>query len=525
MVLARRHEPRRGVVLLAVLVVVVLLSLAAYRYSDLMMSELHAADSAINAVQARHFADSGALFTAATLADPNNSLNGNPYSNSSVFQDVAITSSDAKARPGRFTILALRNPEDIAAGNQPYRLGVADEAGKINLNAVLQLDNNQGNIAYNLLMALPNMTDAVANAIIDWLDPDDTPRTNGAESDTYGGMTPAYQAKNGPLDSLEELLLVSGVTAQLLFGNDRNRNGVLDKGEDDGSGGVDLGWSAYLTIYSREPNVDSTGNPRTYINSSDLSTLSSNLNTALGSTDLANYIIAYRLYGGSSVTSAGGRMPARPTGNALTSVNNQITTGMAAPASPQRKLNNISSLWDLVNSQVTITTGSGRNAQTTILPSPLNDIGTQRQLLPVLLDKCTTSQKTDLPPRININTAPQAVLTALQAAANLSDTNLQSILSTRPDPTAGTPDPIFNTTTWLLTEAGLSQTTVKNLDKFVTARTQVYRFQSLGYFEKDGPVARIEAVVDTNQGRPRIVYWRNLTDLGPAFDLGQIRGQ
>jgi type II secretory pathway component PulK len=525
MPLARRHEPRRGVVLLAVLIIVVLLSLAAYKYSDLMMSEYSAADSAINAAQARALAESGVIFTAATLADPNNSLNGNPYDASSVFQNVQVGPAGNGGRTGRFTILALRNPEDIASGNQPYRVGVADESGKINLNALLQLDNNQGNIAYNMLMALPNMTDDVANAIIDWLDPDDNPRTNGAESDTYSGTTPAYQCKNGPLDTLEEMLLIRGVTAQLLFGNDRNRNGVLDKGEDDGSGGVDLGWSAYFTIYSREPNVDSTGNPRLYINDQDLSTLSSNLNTALGSTDLANYIIAYRLYGGSSVSAAGGRMPSRPTGNALTVVNAQITTGMAAPSSPQRKLNNIASLWDLVNSQVTITTGSGRQAQTTVLPSPLNDIGTQKQLLPVLLDKCTTSQKTDLPPRININNAPQAVLTALQAAANLSDTDLQSILSKKPDLSAGTPDPIYNTTAWLLTEAGLSQTTCKSLDKFINARTQVYRFQALGYFDKGGPVSRVEAVVDTNQNRPRILYWRNLTDLGRAFDLTPFRGQ
>ena len=64
-----------------------------------------------------------------------------------------------------------------------------------------------------------------------------------------------YRCKNGPLDSIEELLLVKGVTMGLLFGNDRNRNGVLDPDEDDGSGVLDRGWAAYLTIHSREQNV------------------------------------------------------------------------------------------------------------------------------------------------------------------------------------------------------------------------------------------------------------------------------
>jgi len=61
--------------------------------------------------------------------------------------------------------------------------------------------------------------------------------------------------------------------------------------------------------------------------------------------------------------------------------------------------------------------------------------------------------------------------------------------------------------------------TVKKLDPYITTRSQVYRFQSVGHLEGRGSQARIEAVIDTNMGRPRIVSWRNLTDLGRAFDL------
>jgi hypothetical protein len=45
--------------------------------------------------------------------------------------------------------------------------------------------------------------------------------------------------------------------------------------------------------------------------------------------------------------------------------------------------------------------------------------------------------------------------------------------------------------------------------------------QSIGYFEGGGPTARIEAIIDTNAGRPRIIYWRDLTELGKGYDLGQ----
>ena len=58
-------------------------------------------------------------------------------------------------------------------------------------------------------------------------------------------------------------------------------------------------------------------------------------------------------------------------------------------------------------------------------------------------------------------------------------------------------------------------------ERYITARTQVYRVQALGYFDGGGPTARIEAVIDTNAGRPRIISWRDLTELGKGFDLAK----
>src|SRR5262249_2315039 len=176
--------------------------------------------------------------------------------------------------------------------SQGYRLGLTDESGKINRNLLQQLAGTRGNTAYNMLMMFPNMTDDIANSMLDWLDADQTPRSNGAEDETYSGGMPSYRARNGPIDSIDELLLVKGVTLQMLFGNDKNRNGKLDDGEDDGTGVFDPGWAGYLTINSREQNLDSQGNPRIWINDTDLNNLYNSLSEAVGQ-DLANYIIAY----------------------------------------------------------------------------------------------------------------------------------------------------------------------------------------------------------------------------------------
>src|SRR6185295_13171549 len=56
-----------------------------------------------------------------------------------------------------------------------------------------------------------NVGPAIVDGILDWVDRDDNPHVNGAESDYYQGLTPPYNAKNGPFDDISELLLTKGV--------------------------------------------------------------------------------------------------------------------------------------------------------------------------------------------------------------------------------------------------------------------------------------------------------------------------
>jgi hypothetical protein len=88
-----RQPQRQGVVLLAVLVVVVVLTLAAYQFSDLMVAEYKAADSYTRSIQARALARSGVYYAAALLSSPDNLsniLSSNPYDNSGSFQGVLV---------------------------------------------------------------------------------------------------------------------------------------------------------------------------------------------------------------------------------------------------------------------------------------------------------------------------------------------------------------------------------------------------------------------------------------------------
>jgi hypothetical protein len=137
--------------------------------------------------------------------------------------------------------------------------------------------------------------------------------------------------------------------------------------------------------------------------------------------------------------------------------------------------------------------------------------------LPILLDKCTTRNDAEIPARINVLTAPKAVLTTLPG---LDESDVQAIISSRPaGDAAESSDPIFQTPAWLVTEANLTTSKVRALERYVTSRSQTYRVQSLGYFDQGGPVARVEAVIDTNGGQPRIIYFRELSELGRGMEI------
>lgn len=505
----RSPHGRPGYVLIAVLIVIVVLSLAAYRYSDMMMAEYRATDRILKSAEAKAMADSGVHYAAALLADKDAlAAVGNPYNSTATFRDQSPDAGATRGK-GRFSVVSFDYSQEGSAGTATLRYGVADESGRLNVNALVRLDPSPNGIAYRALAKLPNMTDAIAYAIIDWVDADDNTSPDGAEDGYYTALSPSYHCKSAPLDSVEELLLVKGVTPTLLFGNDLNRNGVADPEEQTG-GEFGFGWAPYLTVYSREQNVDAEGNPRVNLNGSDIKTLYADLKAAVGD-ELAAYLVAYRTYDLPSTTMNPQQPP--PVPGATADLVRAVEAEMNGNQAP-RSRRNISSVLQLIGSQVSKAGPPG--TPSVVFAFPVADAGAARDLLPKVLDKTTTKSDKELPGRVNVNTAPRDVLKCLPG---LEDADVDAIITNRPAPdSAEAADEIFQTPAWLYTEANLPVAKLQALEQYVTARTQVYRFQSVGHFEKDGPVVRVEAVVDTNQGKPRVLYYRDLSELGRAVD-------
>jgi type II secretion system (T2SS) protein K len=533
----RRSRSRSGSVLLAVLIVLPLLFLAAYQFGELMWQEYAAANSALKTAQAKALANSAINMCAVYLSSSNGgatNFNNNIYSNTSSFQSAQITNTDGTVA-GLFSVVAAydQNDPNFSANSQTsFRYGVIDESGKININSLYKLDPTGATLTKVLQtlsansVANPNaVTSTGTDSILDWIDPDENPRPNGAESQYYSGLNPPYNCKNYYLDTVDELLLVQGMTPQILYGTDWNRNGMQDPGEDSG-GTWDPGLAPYLTVYSRELNTDPNNNPRTSVNGTISSTYYSNLQSALGN-DLANFIVLYRYAGGTTSPAA----PKMVTSDFSSNVSGFVQQLVNSPPT----VNAIASLYDLINKTLYFAVpmaaggggrggrggGGGITLKVFTVASPLSGNSQMTTLLPTLLNEMTTSAAQEFPGKINVLTAPESVLNAfVGAVANLTSTDVQNILQSRPDVTQAMPtDPQYQSLAWLIITANLDPVKVGALDSYFTSRTSVYRVQALGYFDKGGPVARIEAVIDVTNANPRIVMWRDLSELGKGFNV------
>jgi type II secretory pathway component PulK len=238
---------RRGSVLVLTLTVVIVLTSLVLVMARSMRTEAVASANYLAQLQADDTARGAMEYLRAKLAGTAGTLP----------DDASLNTQAQRAGEGYFWLLK-RDPTN----DSTYAYGITDEAGKISLNTA----------DADTLSRLPNLTPDLAAGIVDWRDADDTPLAGGAESSYYLTLPTPYNAKNAPLETLDELLLVKDMTPQLVYGNDSNRNGILDDSDvdpvnpDSKIAQLDHGIADLVTVYSTEANTDAAGAPRVNVN-------------------------------------------------------------------------------------------------------------------------------------------------------------------------------------------------------------------------------------------------------------------
>ena len=528
----RTHAIRRlrGSALMIVLVVVMIVSLGAYTFSELMFTHNETATLSSQNIQAKWLVDAGIDVARIHLLQPHEQRMsaGGDFDNPTVFQAVNVITDPDPNMTGNFTLIAPNLDSDgYTAG---FRFGLEDESSRLNLNALTLADKYATDGGREMLMALPGMTVDIADAIMDWIDDDDETREFGAEFDYYQSLGSPYEPNNGPFNTVEELLLVRGVMPELLFGADINRNGTIDSHEEPArqrvqelvsmantstgdevlnTGSLDRGWSAYLTLHSQENNLNINGEPRIDINSADLQTLHQDL-SAVFDPAVANFIILYR--------------------QGYELVDEPQTDGIPQPASAveidflRESERNFTQVLDLVGKRLLYEPDLLDEEPIDILPAYPLDISLANTI-DLLMDNASTSSNPTIPGRLNINQAPRLLL---QGVPGLSDEMIDFIIQTRSIDPYQDQQNYYRHETWLLKQSGITfllggtpftLENMKALQPFICGGGSVFRAQIIGYYEGGTASARGEVVIDATTVTPRIRLWRDLSHLGRGYPL------
>jgi len=210
-------KDEKGVALVLVLVVVALLVSLVVDFTYTMQVDVTLAANQRDEIKALYTARSGVELARLTLQE----------------DDQAYDARDEE------WALFDEHPGFIAEDDEGrFKATIVDEESKFPINSII---NDQGVLVparldqLERLFALLDIDPELIDAIVDWLDPDDTAGPSGAEDAYYEGLSPPYPCKDGPLASLEELLLIKGMTEEILYG-DAEKEGLLQ----------------YLTIHSDE---------------------------------------------------------------------------------------------------------------------------------------------------------------------------------------------------------------------------------------------------------------------------------
>ena len=195
---------QRGIALIAVLWLTILLTVIASSFAFSMRSEALSARNALSFAQARAIADGAVERVAFELQRPRN------------LPEVWIPDGQAREwQDGDVAIVA----------------SAVDEAAKIDLNVAAEP------LLKGLLRVVGELDDEAAqrlvDAIVDWRDPDELRRPNGAEEPEYRSANRSYRPSNSLFESVGELQRVLGMSPPMF-----------------------ARIAPHLTVYSRQPGVN-----------------------------------------------------------------------------------------------------------------------------------------------------------------------------------------------------------------------------------------------------------------------------
>ena len=337
--------------------------------------------------------------------------------------------------------------QDVELDGCSYSVAVTDESSKLNIN----------NSNVKMLMYLPDMTEEIANAIVDWRDKDDEIRTGSAEAGYYLNMPHPYKIRNKGFRTIRELLRVKGVTEELFYGKEGNGSGSSEfaesfEAEEGYQAGADEdlqvneGWINYLTCYSLQKNERPDGTKRIDINKAS----EKKLVDELGIKQVyAKWIVENRKDGFKNLAS------------------------LISNSSPDKPKNS---------------SGNSKKGEPLDVKTVLD-----------IADKVRLRNRKYVRGRVNVNTAGKIVLTALLRG---NERAAEDIITYRESRISG-----IESLGELMDIESLKKNDIKKIIDSVSVRSDIYMVRSFARAELTDTSRHVEAVVDRKMSPALLVYF------------------
>jgi general secretion pathway protein K len=212
----------RGVALLMVLWVLTVLTVIVFSFSYMARTETEGALSFRQGIEKQFLAEAGI-----------------EYGIMEIFYRQANRNQDILLDEGMDIWNVDGSLREIKMENGRIMIGITDESGKVDINKTpdVILRNLLGNLGIDI-----EEVGVIVDSMLDWRDDDgDIHHLNGVESSYYMSLPNPYEAKNADFETLEELLLVKGMTREILYGK-----GLIN----------------YITVYNKSGQVNVNAAPR-----------------------------------------------------------------------------------------------------------------------------------------------------------------------------------------------------------------------------------------------------------------------
>ena len=575
MIRPNRRNKRRGIALVVVFVMVMLITLAAYRFSFVMQSEYRLAKLYEEQVDARQAAWSGIEHASVLLDKP---LSSRPSlsaqqeepsaEKSNLFLGELIRSNESQSStsgtneawkyalisPRRTTVASGLEDFGVAADSmsgsgEVWRWGLDNESAKIPIQALREWERTKPGHAKSVLARLPGVK---PETIEPWLIAEGVLRPSRRIGVPSSSMERVSNTDDNPTRDSAGITITNGIDsgsnrnsdessseqmhASSWSGGDLNQNYRLDPLEKiwlERQSKTGTGVSApsslstqeesialqrYITRYSGCRNERFDGSERIYVNDADLKALHRKL-MSVWPQPLADYVILARQYG-PMIASRRGRRGGPPSDTAMSPASTDSSVSAIDWSVAGRY--QIRSLLELVDSRLTLPSASNsQSSQNKSVVSPFSSRSAEgSNYLIRLLDDCTTDRRKFLEGKIDVWDAPIEVLMSIP---EMDEGTASRIVSARQDETARQQS--AGTIAWLLQRRITDLQTLQKWEPYLTARSDVYTTQVLGFRDQTSSVYRCTVTIDGSQtpARPRELKTWHAWDAG--FSLKEFVGE